>query len=107
MDNKQKRLVNKWLRALSTGRYRRANGALVEHCRGKHRKYCAIGVLAKEANLDISRLDHALPNKEFRKLTGLSATIQSKVINKNDTGEGWGGIVAYVKKQVEKTNARH
>ena len=68
----------KWIKALRSGKYRRAQGQL-----RKGRGFCCLGVLCHINGIDFNPCDGSLPT-EFRKRVGLSMKDHDVLINLND-----------------------
>lgn len=108
-----KKLKAKWVKALRSGKYRRAKGQLQSG-----RGYCCLGVLCRVARVEFNPLDCFLSD-ELAEEIRLSRPEQSKLANLNDgcaesdfkstelppgysadKGLGFRGIADYVEKNL-------
>jgi hypothetical protein len=101
------KLKAKWIRALLSGKYKQAEGALREG-----RGYCCLGVLAVIqkcrwrndepflGDKTMSTMDSPYGKLRPKFAGGLSAKTQDTLIDMNDTGATFSEIAAYVKKRV-------
>lgn len=94
-----KKLKQKWVKMLESGRYLQAQGAL--HKGG--RRYCCLGVLERAAGVPVKKLENFNTLMSFYDggepvLRGLSQSTRQKLILMNDNGKSFSDIAAWIRK---------
>jgi hypothetical protein len=123
---KQAELIENWLQALESGKYRQGKSVLVQDT-GSKPKYCCLGVACKVANdlgvrnFDITRLDEdgeqAL-NDSFARKLGINSLgefkvdiehrnqVYSSLADLNDGGVKFKTIAKIIREQIAAKNFR-
>jgi hypothetical protein len=105
-------LKAKWVEALLSGRYRQARSALIEEAYDDQpQRFCCLGVLCDAAgaiwtDLDIEQgtlagrkirsSNGSFLSPEVLELVGFDEKTQRKLASKNDNGESFEAIAAYI-----------
>lgn len=110
-----KKLKDKWVKALRSGDYLQGRGALkvtlqagdTNPCnRGRAVKertetFCCLGVLCDLAGGRI-KAGEGYPSATFTKKIGLTEEMMEKLANKNDEGESFAKIATYIEKKMDE-----
>jgi hypothetical protein len=97
-----KKIKEKWVAALRSGKYRQGNGSLYSHDFNNNRYYCCLGVLGVVCGYKTGTLEHnSFPdihrNKFPRGFRGITE-INKKLATFNDNGKSFKWIASYIER---------
>lgn len=94
----KKTIKAKWVKALTSGKYRQANGVL----RSSSGAYCCLGVLriVMHPGSRLEDADEFILHPEHAEEAGLDKRQQRKLAELNDNGKTFKDIAAYIDKRL-------